>query len=143
MSLTGSLTMSSIIPGTADEHRRDSLSAVGPAALLGHDPRIHRVLEVVRRVADADATVLIRGETGTGKELIARLLHVQSRRSREPLVAVNCGALPESLLEAELFGAARGAYTGAITARVGKFEAAGRGTIFLDEVASMSSAMQV
>src|SRR5215213_7002387 len=98
MSLTGSLTMSSRIPGMADEHRRDSLSAVGPVALLGHDPRIHRVLEVVRR--DADATVLIRGETGTGKELIARLLHVQSHRSREPLVAVNCGALPESLLEA-------------------------------------------
>lgn len=125
------------------QQRSAGPSALAPVVILGHDPRIQQVLEVVRRVADADATVLIRGETGTGKELIARLLHAQSRRGREPLVAVNCGALPESLLEAELFGAVRGAYTGAVTARIGKFEAASRGTIFLDEVASMSSAMQV
>jgi DNA-binding NtrC family response regulator len=125
------------------EHRSANPSAIGSVVLLGHDPRIQQVLEVVRRVADADATVLIRGETGTGKELVARLLHLQSRRAHEPMVAVNCGALTESLLEAELFGAARGAYTGAVTARVGKFEAASRGTIFLDEVTSMSSAMQV
>jgi DNA-binding NtrC family response regulator len=135
--------MSNSVLNVELERRSAAPSAVGSTVLLGHDARIQQVLEVVRRVADAEATVLIRGETGTGKELIARLLHAQSRRARAPLVAVNCGALPESLLEAELFGAARGAYTGAIAARVGKFEAASDGTIFLDEVASMSSAMQV
>jgi DNA-binding NtrC family response regulator len=119
------------------------VGGVGSVVLLGCDPRIREVLEVVRRVADTDATVLIRGETGTGKELVARLLHERSRRANAPLVAVNCGAMPESLLEAELFGATRGAYTGALTARIGKFEAAGSGTIFLDEVATMTSAMQV
>ncbi len=112
-------------------------------ALLGNDARVLAVAEIVRRVADAEATVLIHGETGTGKEVVARMLHVTSCRSREPFVAVNCGALPESLLESELFGATKGAYTGALTSRTGKFEAAQRGTIFLDEVASMSQPMQV
>jgi DNA-binding NtrC family response regulator len=111
--------------------------------LMGSDPRIAHVHEIVRRVADAEATVLIRGETGTGKEVVARLLHTSSIRAREPFIAVNCGALPDSLLEAELFGATKGAFTGAVTARVGKFEAAQRGTIFLDEVASMGQSMQV
>ena len=111
--------------------------------LMGTDPRIAHVHEIVRRVADAEATVLISGETGTGKEVVARLLHTQSGRAREPFIAVNCGALPDSLLEVELFGATKGAFTGAVTARIGKFEAAQRGTIFLDEVASMGQAMQV
>lgn len=120
----------------------DSSAPLSPT-LLGRDPRIARALELVRRVADTEATVLIRGETGTGKEVIARLLHQRSARAREPFVAVNCGALPESLLEVELFGATRGAYTGATVARAGKFEAAGRGTILLDEAATMGHAMQV
>lgn len=111
--------------------------------LMGSDPRIAHVLEIVRRVADAEATVLIRGETGTGKEVVARLLHAQSIRLHEPFIAVNCGALPDTLLEVELFGATKGAFTGAVTARTGKFEAAQRGTIFLDEVASMGQSMQV
>ena len=86
---------------------------------------------------------LIRGETGTGKEVVARLLPAQSIRRREPFIAVNCGALPDTLLEVELFGATKGAFTGAVTARTGKCEAAQRGTIFLDEVASMGQSMQV
>jgi DNA-binding NtrC family response regulator len=111
--------------------------------LLGNDPRIARILELVRRVADSEATVLITGETGTGKELVARLLHASSCRAREPFLAVNCGSLTESLLEAELFGVMRGAFTGAVASRVGKFEAAARGTIFLDEAATMGHGMQV
>lgn len=111
--------------------------------MLGDDPRLLRLLELVRRVADTDATVLINGETGTGKEVVARLLHGESRRRREPFLAVNCGAIPESLQEAEMFGATRGAFTGAAASRAGVFEAATRGTVFLDEVASMGHALQV
>jgi len=98
---------------------------------------------MVRQVADTNATVLILGETGTGKELIARTIHCHSRRNAVPLVAVNCGAIAESLQESELFGHARGAFTGATTERTGRFELAHRGTIFLDEISEMSPAMQV
>ncbi|MFM8474629.1 MAG: sigma 54-interacting transcriptional regulator, partial [Planctomycetaceae bacterium] len=98
---------------------------------------------MVRRVASSPATVLLTGETGTGKELVARALHDLSQRSSGPFIRVNCGALPESLLESELFGHARGAFTHAFQARTGRFEAAHGGTIFLDEINSCSPQLQV
>jgi transcriptional regulator with PAS, ATPase and Fis domain len=112
-------------------------------AFVSADARVLEALELVRQVADTDATVLILGETGTGKELIARSIHGQSRRNAVPLVSVNCGAIAESLQESELFGHVKGAFTGATTQRAGRFELAHRGTIFLDEISEMSLALQV
>ena len=103
---------------------------------------MQRIFKLVRKVAPTDSTVLLIGESGTGKELIARSLHLHSRRSRGPFVPVNVGALPETLVESELFGAARGAFTGA-TDRPGLLEAADRGTLFLDEIGDMPLATQV
>ena len=101
------------------------------------------VLDFVEKVADSDSTVLIEGESGTGKELIARMLHFNSMRRDRPLVPVNCGAIPETLLESELFGHEKGAFTGAAHTRLGRFELAHGGTIFLDEVGEMSLPLQV
>ena len=112
-------------------------------AILGHDPAFLEVLRLVAQVADSDASVLIQGESGTGKELVAKALHHNSRRRDRPFVAVNCGALPETLLEAELFGHQRGAFTGAVADQPGWFEKANGGTLFLDEVGEMSAALQV
>jgi transcriptional regulator with GAF, ATPase, and Fis domain len=112
-------------------------------AILGREPQLLAVLERVAQVADAEVTVLIHGETGTGKELVARALHANSRRCRGPFVAINCGALPENLLEAELFGYVRGAFTGAVGDHAGWFEEAQGGTILLDEVGDMPAALQV
>jgi two-component system, NtrC family, response regulator len=114
-----------------------------PTAFLGIDSKIKAILELVALVADTAATVLIQGESGTGKELIARLIHSQSSRRDAAFVAVNCGAVAESLLESEMFGHTRGAFTGADAPKVGKFEAAQGGTIFLDELAEMSRPLQV
>lgn len=97
----------------------------------------------ILRAADCSSTVLITGESGTGKELVARAIHELSARQRDPFLAVNCGALTESLLESELFGHAKGAFTGATSSKKGMFESAGKGTIFLDEFGEMSSSMQV
>ena len=112
-------------------------------AIIGNDPAICEILELAQQVADTDATVLITGECGTGKELIATFLHRNSSRSKAPFLAVNCGAIPESLQESELFGHVKGAFTGAISHKVGKFEAANGGTVFLDEVSEMSPGFQV
>jgi two-component system response regulator HydG len=106
-------------------------------------PAFHRVLELVRKVAATDASVLVEGESGTGKELIARAIHSSSARRNHPFVAINCGALPEGLLESELFGHARGAFTGAVAAKRGLFEEARDGTLFLDEIGEMSPGLQV
>jgi sigma-54 dependent transcriptional regulator len=111
-------------------------------ALLFHDPRSVDLLERVERVARSEATVLIIGETGTGKELIARHIHAQSER-KGPFIAVNCGAFSESLIDAELFGHETGAFTGATQSRSGWFEAANGGTLFLDEIGDLSPALQV
>jgi transcriptional regulator with PAS, ATPase and Fis domain len=104
---------------------------------------MQRLVDMARRVARVDSTVLVTGESGSGKERIARLLHEESRRASGPLIAVNCGAIAETLLEAELFGHARGAFTGAIGERPGLFEAADGGTLFLDEVGEVTPGMQV
>ncbi|MCO5227543.1 MAG: sigma-54 dependent transcriptional regulator [Thermomicrobiales bacterium] len=110
--------------------------------LVGNSPAMQEVYKQIGRVAASDATVLITGETGTGKELIASILHRTSRYSRGRLVKVNCAALPESLLESELFGHEKGAFTGAVAQRKGRFELADKGTIFLDEIGEMTLATQ-
>jgi two-component system, NtrC family, response regulator HydG len=106
-------------------------------------PHIRRIFEVAARVAQFDSTVLITGESGVGKERLARFLHDQSSRRRGPFVAINCGACAETLLDSELFGHARGAFTGAVQDRMGMFEAAEGGTLFLDEIGDISPAMQL
>lgn len=112
-------------------------------AIIGSHPKMVDVLKMVAQIADTDATVLIQGESGTGKELIAHALHANSRRRDEPFIFVNCGAIPAQLLESELFGHVRGAFSGAIADKAGWFERANRGTIFLDERNDMSAALQV
>ena len=111
--------------------------------LIGRSAEMHRVFDVIRDVSDVDTTVLIRGETGTGKELVARALHFEGPRGNKPFVKVNCAALPETLLESELFGHEKGAFTDARQQRIGKFEVANGGTIFLDEIGDISLSTQV
>jgi len=115
----------------------------GFANIIGTSEQINQLFELIRKVADTDSTVLLLGESGTGKELIARAIHYNSHRRQGPLVPVNCAAIPEELLESELFGHERGAFTHAIRTRIGRFEQASGGTIFLDEVADMSPGLQV
>ena len=110
---------------------------------IGDSNPIQKVFELIERVADTDSTVLITGESGTGKELIAKAIHYNSYRRDKPLVVINCGAIPEELLESELFGHEKGAFTGAHKMRVGRFEMANGGTIFLDEIGDMSPNLQV
>jgi two-component system, NtrC family, response regulator AtoC len=111
--------------------------------LIGTSDTMRELLEFIDKVADSDSTILILGESGTGKELIARTIHYNSSRRDQPLVPVNCGAIPENLLESELFGHEKGAFTGAVNARMGRFELAHGGTLFLDEVGEMSLSLQV
>ena len=118
------------------------VDAAGEAGIIGRSPAIRAVLEVLFLAAPTDATVLIEGETGTGKELVAKALHRLSRRARGPFVAVNCAALPETLVESELFGHAKGAFTGADKPRAGRFREADGGTLFLDEIGEMPLALQ-
>ena len=110
--------------------------------ILSRTIEMHRVFETIRMVADTDATVVVEGETGTGKELVARALHYQSKRKDGPFVTINCAGVPETLLESELFGYERGAFTGADRTRAGKIELADKGTLFLDEIESMPLSMQ-
>lgn len=111
--------------------------------IVGQSEAITSVLNIVERVAQTDSTVLIMGESGTGKELIAKALHYNSNRSQEPFIPVNCGAIPAELLESELFGHVKGAFTGAIANRTGRFELAQDGTLFLDEIGELSPSLQV
>ncbi len=115
----------------------------GVDEIIGQSEEMKRVFEMVHTVSETDSTVLIRGESGTGKELIARAIHSQSKRRYFPIVAVNCGAIPETLLESELFGHEKGAFTGAQYRRKGKIELANGGTLFLDEIGDITQKMQV
>jgi len=111
--------------------------------IVGNSLALRRVLDVIEKVAGSDSTVLITGETGTGKELIARAIHANSHRAGNNLVPVNCGAIPEELLESELFGHVRGAFTNAVNSREGRFSTADSGTIFLDEIGDMRPNLQI
>jgi transcriptional regulator with PAS, ATPase and Fis domain len=123
-------------PSVAEWRRRYA------ADMVGDDPAFLHVLQVLRSVADTHSTVLVTGETGTGKELVASAIHKASRRAEKPFVALNCAAIPDSLIESELFGHTRGAFTGAVAAREGRLLAAHGGTLFLDEIGDMPLAAQ-
>jgi DNA-binding NtrC family response regulator len=127
------------------ETRTATVAAEAPAfpGIVGRHPSMQAIFDVIRRVAPTDATVLITGESGTGKELVAAALHRMSRRAPARFVPVHCGAIPEDLLESEMFGHERGAFTGAVASRVGRFKLADSGTIFLDEIGEMSPKLQV
>jgi transcriptional regulator with GAF, ATPase, and Fis domain len=112
-------------------------------AIIGRSERMQAVFDLVEKVADSDSTILITGETGTGKGLVAKAIHQNSKRKNKPFISINCGAIPENLLESELFGHVRGAFTGATVSKSGKFELAHGGTIFLDEIGDMSPDLQV
>src|SRR6202453_4966169 len=142
--------LSAQMPSTIDENRfifqRVNTPYEPPAAfdgIVGESAGLKVVLEEVRLVAPTDSTVLILGETGTGKELIARALHAQSKRSARPFIRVNCAAIPSSLIASELFGHEKGAFTGALQRRLGRFEAANHGTIFLDEIGELPMETQI
>ncbi len=123
--------------------RRELRGRYDFSEIVGKSDSIQRVFNLVNKVAGTNANVLIQGETGTGKELVARSIHFNSERSEAPFLAVNCGALPESLLESELFGYMRGAFTGAVSDKRGLFRSAAGGTIFLDEIGDMPAVLQV
>jgi len=111
--------------------------------IIGESDEIRKIFSIIEKVAGSDSIILINGETGTGKGLVTKAIHHQSHRSKKPFVTINCGAIPENLLESELFGHERGAFTGATAAKPGKFELADGGTIFLDEIGDMSADLQV
>ena len=111
--------------------------------IISQSPKMERVFQLIANVAMTDSTVMIQGETGTGKELVARAIHFGSKRKRKNFVAINCGALADNLLESELFGHEKGSFTGAIRQKIGKFELADQGTLFLDEIGNVSPAMQM
>jgi DNA-binding NtrC family response regulator len=123
--------------------RKEIKSLYGLDTIISKHPRIVEIMEIVRQVADSKATVLIEGESGTGKELVARAIHFNSQRAGFPFVVVNCSAIPRELLESELFGHEKGAFTGAGKKKIGSFELAHRGTLFLDEIGEMPKELQV
>lgn len=123
--------------------KREMASQASFARIIGHSEAMERVFDIVRKVADTKSNVLICGESGTGKELIARAIHYHSARSTLPFVTVNCSALPDTLLESELFGHMKGSFTGAVSNKVGLFEVASGGSVFLDEIGETSQATQV
>jgi transcriptional regulator with PAS, ATPase and Fis domain len=128
--------------GHSDTAERPGRAPRVTGVLLGRNEKMREVQDLIARVADTDVTVLIRGESGTGKELVARAIHSASPRREKPFVKVNCAALPSELLESELFGFERGAFTGAIQHKPGKFEFANHGTMFLDEISEMPLSLQ-
>lgn len=136
-------SVSKSLSGPRHEHPRESARATyNFRELVGNSQSLNHIKEIIHRVKDIKATVLIQGESGTGKELIARAIHYNGKFSRKPFIAVNCGAIPEDLLEAELFGYEKGAFTGANDSREGFFQAAEGGTIFLDEIGNASPKAQ-
>jgi two-component system response regulator AtoC len=122
--------------------RSEILKEYGFGEIVGDTPIMHAIFEVIKKVANSRATVLVQGESGTGKELVARAIHFNSTRANAPFIKVNCAALPENLLESELFGHEKGAFTGAVTRRSGRFELAHRGTLLLDEVSEIPLGLQ-
>lgn len=120
-----------------------SHKAFAQAEIVGHSPQMQEVYKLLNRIANSETTVLVLGETGTGKELIAKAIHDGSARSQKPMIKVNCAAIPPSLIESELFGHEKGSFTGATEKRIGKFEQAHNGTIFLDEIGELSLDLQV
>ncbi len=140
--VTNALRQKKLAEENAQLHEHISEMAQGDE-IVGNSPQMKKVIELAKTVAQTDTTVMIRGESGSGKELIARAIHVNSPRRYFPIIAVNCGAVPETLLESELFGHEKGAFTGAQYRRKGKFEMADGGTIFLDEIGTISQKMQV
>ena len=123
--------------------RRELASKNRIEEIVGNSSRMAEVFDMVHRVADSNATVLLRGESGTGKTMVAKALHANSRRKKGPFIVINCAAIPESLMESELFGHEKGAFTGAISRKKGRFEQADGGTLFLDEISETSPAVQV
>jgi DNA-binding NtrC family response regulator len=141
--LTAAKALQFIDVETENRHLKEELADRNDfRTLVGASPQMEKVFSIVRKVADTDASVLITGESGTGKELIARSLHALSSRKESPFIAINCSAIPRDLLESELFGHLKGAFTGAIKDKPGKFELADGGTIFLDEVAELPLELQ-
>ena len=134
------MTSSSRPPVSAN---RPEAGLADAAHIIGRSMRIQRIFRFVSKIAPTESAVLLTGESGTGKELLARSIHYQSRRAHKPFLAINCGALPENLLESELFGHVRGAFTGATTEKKGLFEQADGGTLFLDEVGELLQTSQV
>jgi len=123
------------------EESRETSQAMNP--LVGNSPKMGQIHSLINKIADSNSTILITGESGTGKELAARAIHELSPRREQPFVPVNCAAIPEELLESELFGHVRGAFTGAVNSRQGRFQLANGGTLFLDEIGEMSPKLQV
>ena len=123
--------------------RQELQSLYGPTRIVGNHPAIQRVIQLISQVAGTKATVLVQGESGTGKEIVARAIHYQSDRASKPFVVINCAAIPGNLLESELFGHEKGAFTGAIKTKRGRLELADQGTLFLDEIGEMPKELQV
>jgi sigma-54 specific flagellar transcriptional regulator A len=129
--------------GTGHLTVHESLNFEKSDGIIGQNPKMQQIFRLVKRVAQSDSTVIINGESGSGKGLIARAIHRNSQRKDKPFITINCGAIPENLLESELFGHVKGAFTGATTSKTGKFELAKGGTVFLDEIGDMSPSLQV
>jgi DNA-binding NtrC family response regulator len=123
--------------------RKELQSVYGPANIVGNHPAMQKIIQLISQVAGTKATVLIQGESGTGKEIVARAIHYQSDRASKPFVVINCAAIPSNLLESELFGHEKGAFTGAIKTKRGRLELADQGTLFLDEIGEMPKELQV
>jgi len=115
----------------------------GFSKIIGNSIQIQEVIKFIEKIADTDSTILVTGESGTGKELVAKTIHYNSSRSKKPFIPLNCAAIPKDILESELFGHEKGAFTGAINARIGRFELANHGTLFLDEIGELAPALQV
>ena len=128
---------------SSNRNLREQLQRRSQGDIIGSSPPMKQIFRMIRKVAPTDLTVLVLGETGTGKELVAHELHRLSDRARKPFVSINCGAIPENLLESELFGHKKGAFTGAVADKIGRFEAANGGTLFLDEIGEMPMPLQV